>query len=322
VATPAFTPVAGTYSSSQNVELSCATSGATIRFTVDGSEPSSSSAIYSAPIVVRATTRVKAKGFVAGMEDSDTAMATYTITVVGGKVATPTFDPWGGDYSSSQTVTIQCATAGATIRYTINGDQPSSLSTIYSGPISVNVSTTIKARAFLDGMTDSDTASTTYSIDLERAASTNPFLGGGLVYPLVAVVGVVALVGGALFLKFGRISGNAKEIEVESPSDANEQEQPAPLPVRVEPERIKTPPPVGIVQQPEPKQESIESKRVEPNQPTSSIQQPGPVVENSQPARREILKCPSCGRECSKKEFDDGLCWRCELLEFEKRSSR
>jgi Chitobiase/beta-hexosaminidase C-terminal domain len=321
VATPAFTPVGGTYSSSQNVELSCATSEATIRFTVDGSEPSSYSAIYSTPIVVRATTTVKAKGFAAGMNNSDTATATYTITVVGGKVATPTFDPWGGDYSSAQTVNIQCATAGATIRYTINGDQPSPSSPVYSGPIWVNVSTTIKARAFLDGMTDSDTASTMYAIDLERAASANPFLGVGFVYPLVAVVAVVALVGGVLFLKFGRISGNAKEIEVEPPANAEDQVQ-SPLPVSVEPERIETPPPIGIVQQPVPKPESIDLKRVEPQPPSSSIQEPVPVVENSQPVGYEILKCPSCGKECSKKEYDDGLCWRCELLEFEKRCSR
>ena len=321
VATPAFTPVGGTYSSSQNVELSCATSEATIRFTVDGSEPSSYSAIYSTPIVVRATTTVKAKGFAAGMNDSDTATATYTITVVGGKVVTPTFDPWGGDYSSAQTVNIQCATAGATIRYTINGDQPSPSSPVYSGPIWVNVSTTIKARAFLDGMIDSDTASTTYAIDLERASSANPFLGVGFVYPLVAVVAVVALVGGALFLKFGRISGKTEEIEAEPPANADDQVQ-SPLPASVEPERIETPPPIGIVQQPVPKPESIDLKRVEPHPPSSSIQQPVPVVETDQPVGHEILKCPSCGRECSKKEYDDGLCWRCELLEFEKRCSR
>ncbi len=322
VATPTFAPVGGTYSSPQNVELSCATPGATIHFTVDGSEPSSSSTVYSAPIVVRATTTVKAKGFVDGMNDSDTATMTYTITAAGGKVATPTFDPWGGDYSSAQTVTIQCATAGATIRYTINGDQPSFSSAVCSGPISLNVTTTIKARAFLDGMTDSDTASTTYVIDPERGASANPFSGGGLIYPLGAVVGVVALVGGALFLKFGKSGGNTKEIEVEPPSYADEHVKPAPLPVSKEPERIESLPPVGIAKQPVPKPDSIESKQVEPHPPSSNIPQPAPVVETSKPVAHEIRKCPSCGKECSKKEYNDGLCWRCELLEFEKRCSR
>ena len=80
VATPTFSPVAGTYSSSQSVALSCSTSGAVIRYTVDGSEPTTLSAGYLSPIPVNSgTVTVKAKAFKSGMSDSDTATATYTI---------------------------------------------------------------------------------------------------------------------------------------------------------------------------------------------------------------------------------------------------
>lgn len=80
VATPTFSPAPGTYSSAQNVTLSCATSGATIRYTTDGSQPTSSSTAYSSPINISATTSLNAKAFLSGMTDSATATGTYTIS--------------------------------------------------------------------------------------------------------------------------------------------------------------------------------------------------------------------------------------------------
>ncbi|MGD0978849.1 MAG: chitobiase/beta-hexosaminidase C-terminal domain-containing protein [Candidatus Bathyarchaeia archaeon] len=175
VATPTFSPPAGTYASSQSVTVSCATSGATITYTVDGSEPTSSSTAYSSPVSVSVTTTIKAKAFNSGMTDSDTASATYTINIPPGKVATPTFSPSAGTYTSSQSVTVSCATSGATIRYTADGSEPTSSSTVYSSPVSVSVTTTIKAKAFMSGMTDSDTASATYTINIPVKVATPTF---------------------------------------------------------------------------------------------------------------------------------------------------
>lgn len=79
-------------------------------------------------------------------------------------VATPSFNPPAGTYQSAQTVAISCATSGATIRYTLNGAEPTSSSAQYYGPITVSVSTTIKAKAFMTGMSDSITASAMYTI--------------------------------------------------------------------------------------------------------------------------------------------------------------
>jgi len=164
VATPTFSPGGGTYSSAQNVTISCSTAGATIRYTTNGSEPTSSSTQHSGPITVNSTTTIKAKAFKSGMTESYTASATYTINAPS-RVATPTFSPAGGTYSSAQNVTISCSTAGATIRYTTNGSDPTSSSTQYSGPITVNSTTTIKAKAFKSGMTESYTASASYTIN-------------------------------------------------------------------------------------------------------------------------------------------------------------
>ena len=78
VATPTFSPAGGTYFEAQSVSISCATDGATIRYTLDETDPTESSAIYSAPISVSATTTVKAKAFKSGYTASSIATATYT----------------------------------------------------------------------------------------------------------------------------------------------------------------------------------------------------------------------------------------------------
>ena len=81
VATPTFNLPGGTYTSEQTVSISCATEGATIRYTTDGSEPKESSPVYTAPINITSTTTLKAKAFKAGMNPSATAVAVYTINI-------------------------------------------------------------------------------------------------------------------------------------------------------------------------------------------------------------------------------------------------
>lgn len=83
VATPTFSPGTGTYTSAVTVSLATATTGATIRYTTNGVDPTSASTAYTAPIAVSATTTVKARAFKTGMNDSAVATATYTITTTG-----------------------------------------------------------------------------------------------------------------------------------------------------------------------------------------------------------------------------------------------
>ena len=78
-ATPTFSPAAGTFTSAQNVTISCTTDGATIHYTTDGSDPTSSSSTYSSAINVDATKTIKAIAVKDGMTNSQIASATYTI---------------------------------------------------------------------------------------------------------------------------------------------------------------------------------------------------------------------------------------------------
>ncbi len=78
LAAPTFSPKAGTYYEPQSVTISCATEGASIYYTTNGAEPTTSSTKYTAPINVSATTTIKAIS-VKGSEKSAVASATYTI---------------------------------------------------------------------------------------------------------------------------------------------------------------------------------------------------------------------------------------------------
>jgi hypothetical protein len=169
VATPTFAPDPGIYTSAQNVTISCATEGATIYYTINGAEPTETSIEYSGPVAINATTNLKAKAFKTNWDPSDTASGAYTIT---GTVATPTFSPPSGTYATAQEVTISCATEGATIYYTINGAEPTETSIEYSGPVAINATTNLKAKAFKDGWESSQTASGLYTITGTAATPT------------------------------------------------------------------------------------------------------------------------------------------------------
>ncbi|MEU3462796.1 chitobiase/beta-hexosaminidase C-terminal domain-containing protein [Streptomyces sp. NPDC006733] len=103
----------------------------------------------------------------------DTPHFTYTQGGGGtGTVATPTFNPAGGNYTSAQSVTIADATAGASIHYTRDGSTPTASSPLYSAPISVTATTTVKAVAVKSGLGDSAVASATYTIGASAGCPT------------------------------------------------------------------------------------------------------------------------------------------------------
>ncbi|QTA93847.1 chitobiase/beta-hexosaminidase C-terminal domain-containing protein [Desulfonema magnum] len=161
VATPAFSPAPGTYASPQQVGISCDTPGATIHYTTDGGDPTEISPIYNSPVPVPSGMTIKAKAFKTDWAASAAVTGKYTIT---GTVATPAFSPAPGTYASPRQVGISCDTPGATIHYTTDGTGPTENSPVYSSPISVSVSTVIKAIAFKSEWTPSNTISAIYTI--------------------------------------------------------------------------------------------------------------------------------------------------------------
>jgi chitinase len=85
VAAPSFVPGAGTYTSAQNVSITTTTSGASIRYTTNGTTPSSTSGtLYSGPVSISTTTTLKAIAYKSGSNDSSVTSGTYTINTGGG----------------------------------------------------------------------------------------------------------------------------------------------------------------------------------------------------------------------------------------------
>jgi hypothetical protein len=192
VATPTFSPVAGSYGPAQTVTISTTTSGATIYYTTNGSTPTTSSTHYTSPITVSTSETVKALAVKSGYTNSAIGSAAY---VINGAVATPTFSPAAGTYSGAQTVTISSATSGATIYYTTNGTTPTTSSTLYSSPITVSVSETVKALAVKTGYTNSAIGSAVYTINGTTIA-TPTFSPGGGTYSSAQTVTISDATGG------------------------------------------------------------------------------------------------------------------------------
>jgi hypothetical protein len=79
------------------------------------------------------------------------------------RLAAPTFNIPAGSYASAQSVSIT-GPPGSAIYYTTNGLQPTTSSTLYTGPISVSSSEVIQAVAVEAGSTDSYVAVANYQV--------------------------------------------------------------------------------------------------------------------------------------------------------------
>lgn len=173
VATPVISPAGGTFTSQVTVSISSATAGATVRYTTDGSLPTSNSPIYTAPFTLTASAVVKARAFRASMLDSGVATAAMTIAPPP-PAAPPAITPGGGSFSAPVYVTIAASTPGSSIRYTTDGSMPTAASMLYAGPFALSASATVKARAFASGYSDSDVATVSFTIGSAPSVPVTP----------------------------------------------------------------------------------------------------------------------------------------------------
>lgn len=162
IANPVFTPAEGTYPYSVDVTIACETEGATIYYTLDGTDPSDASNAYTGAIHITETTTVKAIAIKNALS-SEIVSATYTISNIE-TVATPVITPEAGSYNTPQQITIVCETAEAVIHYTTDGTDPTAESASYTEPFTLSASATVKAIAVKEGMNNSQIASAAYTM--------------------------------------------------------------------------------------------------------------------------------------------------------------
>ncbi len=297
VATPVFSLPSGSYSGTQQVTVSSATAGATLQCSVNGG----AQAVCANPITVAATATITAYGTKAGLTNSDTASASYTIGAIDsgftqgvadngssvtvwfartpksdwvdihytlngggqqnvamayngtryevvvpvapgaavalaysftymtstgardatglswnrsvntGTVATPTISPAGGAFTSAQNVTLASSTAGAEIRYTLDGSTPAAVSSLYGGAFSVAApGATVKAIALKSGMNNSAVASAVFTITQVQAVATPVFSPAGGTYASAQSVRLSSATAGAAI--YYTVNGAAQQL--------------------------------------------------------------------------------------------------------------
>jgi len=152
-------------SASRTAVLTHKKPGATIYYTTDGSEPTTASSVYTAPLTFSKTTTVRAIAVTSDFSDS----WVLTFQVVADGIAAPTYTHESGtqsgtSVSAGSTIALHSATSGATIHYTTDGSTPTVSSTRYTAPIAINHSMTIKAVA-VSGSAVSAVSSFSFSVE-------------------------------------------------------------------------------------------------------------------------------------------------------------
>ncbi|HRH67119.1 MAG TPA: CotH kinase family protein, partial [Bacteroidia bacterium] len=97
-----------------------------------------------------------------------------------GYATIPVFSLASGFYPVTQTLSLSTAFPNSQIRYTLDGTDVSASSTVYTGPISLSATTTVKARVFSTGALPSQTVTNTFFINLNcrlpvYAVTTDPY---------------------------------------------------------------------------------------------------------------------------------------------------
>lgn len=173
-ATPTFTPAAGTYPAGdypKTITIKTTSSGATMRYTKDGSAPTEGHGTLingsTGSASVTAGQTLKAIAYGTNYSDSNIVSGIYS-----GVVATPTLSPAGGERCVSPiSITITTTTTGCSISYTTDNSTPTpshgNVVAVSSTTISFPTSTqgrTLKAMAFRTGLTNSAVVSGTYTL--------------------------------------------------------------------------------------------------------------------------------------------------------------
>ncbi|MGB8450839.1 MAG: chitobiase/beta-hexosaminidase C-terminal domain-containing protein [Anaerocolumna sp.] len=128
VSAPVFAPAAGTYTAAQNVTISCGTPEAAIRYTTDGTTPTSASAVYTGSINVMETVTIKAIATKPDMTDSAVITAVYNIEPDAAAVNVPIAGPYAqylemgispADLNGATTLKTQNAVINHAVKYNI-----------------------------------------------------------------------------------------------------------------------------------------------------------------------------------------------------------
>ena len=190
-ADPIFSPAPGTYSDAQKVSLISGTGGAKIYYTVDGSTPTTASAVYSAPINVNGTSLIiRAFAAAGGYQNSPIVVGTYQIPTPAVNFAT--------DFGSGAGLQLNSVAAvhASSLELT-NGGANQASSAFWNKPVNIQSFTTNFTFQL------SNTAADGLTFTLQNAGPTAVGgNGGSLGYGPTAVGGTTGGIGNSVGVKF------------------------------------------------------------------------------------------------------------------------
>ena len=167
---PTFSQGSGTFNNPISVEIGSNIENAKIFYTTDGSLPSTSSTVYSAPVIISSDTDLKALAVSEANGVSEIGGVKYTF-----KTDAPSPSVESGRIDFSQYIKLNSATEDAVIYYTLDGSDPSDEAMLFdpaTDSIWVDVNfEALKAIAYRDNFAASDTLSLSYTIRLEEVSS-------------------------------------------------------------------------------------------------------------------------------------------------------
>ncbi len=142
-------------------------------------------------------------------QDYVTDIGMHTFDPGGGQnAATPTFNPPAGVFAQPINVTISTTTPSATIRYTTDGSNPTTtVGTIYTTPVQLSATTTLKAIAYATGFDPSYVASGTYTFVSQVVQNVTQLRA------LTAGDGSVYMVSGEVVMTFKQTFRNQKFVQ-------------------------------------------------------------------------------------------------------------
>jgi len=139
---PVLSLKSGIYPKIQYLTISGDNSDVTFYYTMDGTDPTHDSNIYSNPIKIVNSATIKAISYKEGYLESEVVTGDYEISPSEIK-----FSPKEGVYNSDVLVTLACDTENSSIYYTLDGTEPSGYSTRYNEPVLIKEYTKIRAVA-------------------------------------------------------------------------------------------------------------------------------------------------------------------------------